>query len=124
MNDLERNVAEPETMLAPGTPVVIRIAAFLVSTEAPIGWTVDYLGTRIKVANHNLVARPDANLLALDLDASIIRATGRASYLVNCGGHRLPVHSQQVREILAGVGGMQSGQGRTNGSKRRPKYGK
>jgi hypothetical protein len=105
MNTSEQNApgSRTQSMLAPGTAVQIRIAASLVSTEAPVGWTVDYLGTHMKIACHCLVARPEANLLALDLDASIIRATGRASYLVDCGGHHVPVHAQQVRVSGAGV---------------------
>lgn len=64
--------------------------------EGPYGWKCDYLGSVFLVPRRDIVTATDKRMVLVELEARIIRQTGRASSLVEYAGHALRVHAQQV----------------------------
>lgn len=78
--------------------ITIRIVASIIHDDALHGVTIDYMGARFTAPADSLVKRVDARMALFELEATIIRSTGRASFLVAYAGHALRVHVQQMQE--------------------------
>lgn len=83
----------------PGHRCSIRIVATVIHDDSLHGIVVDYMGSRFTVPANSLIERVDSHMALFELQASIIRSTGRASFLVAYQGHALRVHVQQMREV-------------------------
>lgn len=83
-------------VIAPGARCRVRIVVTLLHDEGPYGWKCDYLGNVFLVPRSDNIAPRDKRMALVEIEARIIRQTGRASYLVEYAGHALRVHAQQV----------------------------
>lgn len=85
------------------TRVTIRIVATIVHCDNLHGFTVDYMGARFMAPPSSLIEHVEPHMALFELDAHIIRPTGRASFLVACHERELRVHVQQIRPIESEV---------------------
>jgi len=85
------------TLTTPAQHCTIRVTATFIHDEAQYGVRVDYMGAVFLVARRDIIAASDKTSLLIELECTVVRSTGIASYLVSHAGHNLRVHAQQIR---------------------------
>lgn len=91
----------PAPTFAPNQRCLIRIVGHYEYRDfAQFGGEIRYLDACFRVERAHIVAiiEPRERLALIELNATIIQPTGRASFLVGYKGHRLRVHVQQIQE--------------------------
>lgn len=96
--------ATQQATLQPGTRVLAHIVArYEYRDFRQFGGEVQYLDACFKVDRPQIVeiTDPRERLALIELDCTVIKATGLASYALDYNGHVLRVHAQQVSEVGA-----------------------
>lgn len=91
-------MTQTETTALPGARCLICVAAKQINKlKGHVNnIEIDYMEVRFCIPEQTIIRHGEDNLVIVELEGTIIRETGRASFLVKYGDHQLRVPAQQL----------------------------